>query len=117
MKKGKGLKVLVGGQELLLLAPVMKLEKQMGEHTRVSLTGMPDREDKAQEPPIVPEMEAQILYGDSGEPLFCGVVKAVSVSVETAGADPLKRIELELISETEVRLYSIRKRIGAFLRD
>ena len=100
MKKGKGLKVLVGGQELLLLAPVMKLEKQTGEHTRVSLTGMLDLEDRAQEPPVFPEMEAQILYGDSGETLFCGVVKAVSVSVETAGADPLKRIELELISET-----------------
>lgn len=94
------LKVIVDQEELRLLAPVMKLVKKAGEHTTASLSGILDPGKKGQEDIAMPGAEIEVYNKGIDELLFRGIIKGMELGMETADADPLKRLDLELVSGT-----------------
>ncbi len=94
------LKVTVNKEEIMLLEIVMKLEKKVGQHTIVFFSGILDPRKEGQENYIVPKAEIEIFDKEMEEFLFRGIIKTVEIGVETADADPLKRVEMELVSGT-----------------
>ena len=106
------LKVTVNQEEIVLLETAMKLEKKAGQHTSAFFSGILDPGKDGQEHCIVPEAEIEIFDKGLEEFLFRGIIKAVEIGVETIDADPLKRVELELVSGTY--LLDRKKRDRAF---
>ena len=94
------LKVTVNQEEVIFLETTMTLEKKVGEHTVAFFTGILEPWKDGQENCIVPEAEIEIFDKGIEEVLFRGMVKTVEIGIETADADPLKRVELELVSGT-----------------
>lgn len=94
------LKVTVNQEEVIFLETTMTLEKKAGEHTVAFFTGILEPGKDGQEYCIVPEAEIEIFDQGMEEVLFRGMVKTVEIGIETADADPLKRVELELVSGT-----------------
>ena len=94
------LKVTVNQEEVIFLETTMTLEKKAGEHTVAFFTGILEPGKDGQEYCIVPEAEIEIFDQGMEEVLFRGMVKTVEIGMETVDADPLKRVELELVSGT-----------------
>ncbi len=94
------LKVTVNQEEVIFLETTMTLEKKAGEHTVAFFTGILEPGKDGQENCIVPEVEIEIFDKGMEEVLFRGMVKTVEIGMETVDADPLKRVELELVSGT-----------------
>lgn len=94
------LKITVNQEEIIFLETTMNLKKKVGEHTVAWLTGILDPEKDGQENCIVPEVKIEIFDQGMEEVLFRGMVKTVEIGVETVDADPLKRVELEMVSGT-----------------
>ena len=94
------LKVTVNQEEVIFLETMMTLEKKAGEHTVAFFTGILEPGKDGEEYCIVPEAEIEIFDQGMEEVLFRGMVKTVEIGIETADADPLKRVELELVSGT-----------------
>ena len=112
MGKSTILKVTVNQEETVLLETTMKLKKMAGQHTIAFFSGILDSGKPGQENCIVPEAEIVIFDMGMEDFLFRGIIKTVEIGVETADADPLKRVELELVSGTY--LLDRKKRDRAF---
>lgn len=94
------LKVTVNQEEIVFLETTMKLKKKAGQHTAAFFSGILDPGKEGQENSLVPKAEIEIFDQGLEEFLFRGIIKAVEIGVETADADPLKHVELELVSGT-----------------
>ena len=94
------LKIVVNQEEMMLLETTMRLEKKAGQHTKAILSGLLDPEKKGQEYCIVPEAEIEIFDKGMEVLLFYGIIRTAEIGVETAYSDPLKRVDLELVSGT-----------------
>lgn len=94
------LKIVVNQEEMMLLETTMRLEKKAGQHTKAILSGLLDPEKKGQEYCMVPEAEIEIFDKGMEVLLFYGMIRTAEIGVETADSDPLKRVDLELVSGT-----------------
>lgn len=94
------LKMTINQEEIQFLETSMKLEKKAGQHTTVFFAGLLEPGKEGQENCMIPEAEAEIFDQGLEECLFRGIIKTVEIGTETADADPLKRVELELVSGT-----------------
>ena len=94
------LKMTINQEEIQFLETSMKLEKKADQHTTVFFAGLLEPGKEGQENCMIPEAEAEIFDQGLEECLFRGIIKAVEIGTETADADPLKRVELELVSGT-----------------
>lgn len=94
------LRIVVNQEEIMLLEAAMRLEKTAGQHTKAILSGLLDPKKEGQEYSIVPEAEIEVFDNGMEVLLSSGIIRTVEIGVETADADPLKRVELEMVSGT-----------------
>ncbi len=106
------LKVVVNQEEIVFLETFMRMEKKVGQHTKVVFSGILDPSKEGQENCMVPDGKIEIFDRGMDVFLFRGIIKTVKTGVETADSDPLKHVELELVSGTD--LLDRKKRERAF---